>query len=472
MAQKRHTEYLSDDDSFQFNSFLIGLITSGLYRGFDFTATNNLFLQLNHDTTGYKYPKRDGSISANTGVVRSKQGVLITEDTFISLQVNANTTAFPRIDLVVCEHKYAEIAGGLDAEYFIIQGTPNANPVVPTLTNPNFQVVIGQLYLPANTSTLDADGVVYTRPQLPELGNNNLQEQVSTLQENFDTLNSTVTNFITTIQNQFNTLNQTMADWRDYYQPQMDFDGVYIEWKYAGEADDQAIWRDLSQGIITNASGPGEMEVRILEAQYLPNAEIYDPANPTLRDHNVLEFNTDTNLPNPATFFINNRIWVAPQTRDYQFLLDTLNLVCKADLDYATLDTDTFPFAWAGSKVWWPASADTTNGFIRFELIKNGNEVAYELTNRFNIEDGTLAGDTILLPVIDEIISTIAGDMYQWRVSIMPNYTNPDEFIPLLTPFPAISYNPQGLVAQANTSFILKEHFDIGTGHWTITPMP
>jgi hypothetical protein len=26
----------------------------------------------------------------------------------------------------------------------------------------NFQVVIGQLYLPANTSTLDANGVVYT----------------------------------------------------------------------------------------------------------------------------------------------------------------------------------------------------------------------------------------------------------------------------------------------------------------------
>ena len=39
--QKRHTEYLSDDDSFQFNSFLLGLLPSGLYRGFDFTPTED-----------------------------------------------------------------------------------------------------------------------------------------------------------------------------------------------------------------------------------------------------------------------------------------------------------------------------------------------------------------------------------------------------------------------------------------------
>jgi hypothetical protein len=32
---------------------------------------------------------------------------------------------------------------------------------------------------------LDANGVIYTRPQLPELGNN-LQEQQNILQQNFD----------------------------------------------------------------------------------------------------------------------------------------------------------------------------------------------------------------------------------------------------------------------------------------------
>ena len=143
----------------------------------------------------------------------------------------------------------------------------------------------------------------------------------------------------------------------------------------------------------------------------------------------------------------------------------------KQALDYATLDTNTFPFAWQGQKGWWDARPEQTNGFIRFELIKNGTDVVYELTHRFKIENGYQVGVTILLPVIDEVISVIAGKTYQWRVSIIPNYTNPDEFIPLVDGIPNPTFNQQGLIWQANTSHVLRQHFDIGTGHWTVTPM-
>lgn len=472
MAQKRHTEYLSDDDSFQFNSFLIGLIPSGLYRGFEFNPTSNLFLELNHTTTGYIYPKKDGTISPKIGVLRSKQGVLITEDAPITLQVSANTTANPRIDLVICEHKYEEIAGGLDAEYFVIEGTPNANPVIPTLTNPNFQVVIGQLYLPAGTSVLDANGVIYTRSQLPELGNNNLQEQQNILQQNFNALQQ---NF-NTLQSNFDTLNQTMIDWRTYYRPVMQFDGVYIEWKWFGEADLPSVWRDLAQGIVVDCSGPGTMEVRILEAQYLPTAQVWNLNNPEQRDHNVLEFNTQISVPD-ATYWINNREWIAPQTKDYQILLDTMHVVCYKEVDYTAMATaNIFPFPVFGDNgtnghtQWWEYQ-ENPNGFVRIELVKNGTQVVHSMYHKFDILDGAQVGDSFLLPVIDIIISATAGDAFLWRVTTMPNFNVEQErvysFIGVYNEY----YHRSTVDRQANTAWVQREHFQIESGHWTVFGM-
>ena len=473
MAQKRYIEWLSDDDSLQFNLFLLGLIPPGLFRGFDFTPTNNLFLELNHNTTGYQFPKVTGELSAITGVVRSKQGVLIFEDEPILLQVNANTTSNPRIDLVVCEHQYqTQIAGGVEAEFFVIQGTPSANPVAPTLTNPNFQVVIGELYIPANTSVLDAAGVIYTRPKLPELGNNNLQEQQDILQQNFNTLQQS----FTTLQNNFNTLNQTMIDWREYYKPVMQFDGVYIEWKWNGEDDTPLIWRDLAQGIVVDCSGPGTMEVRILEAQYLPNAEVWTSSAPTQREHNVLEFNTEVNMPVDSTFWINNREWIAPQTKNYRFLFDTLKLVCYQDVSYSALDSaNLYPFAFGNPLVrrFWKADAETKNAFIRFELVKNENVVVFTKYHKFKIENNTVVGDEILMPVIDEIIAVTAGDHFTWRVSTMPNNSNPLERIPDIVGFPAGFGIPNDeiLTSQGNAAWVLKNHYQIEVGHWTIFGM-
>lgn len=473
MAQTRYIEYLSDDDSFQFSVFQIGIIPFGLYRGFDFVATNDLFLTLNHGTTGYEYPKIDKALTPKLGVIKSKQGVIISEDDIISLQVNANATANPRIDLVVCEHKYEITTGGLAAEYFIIQGTPSTTPLLPILTDPKFQVVIGQLYLPANTSVLDKEGVIYTRSQLPELGNNNLQERYDILEQDFNTLNTTVSNFITNIQNQFNALNQTMSDWRDFYKPVMQFDGVYIEWKWNGEADTPLIWRDLAQGIIVDCSGSGTMEVRILEAQYLPNAEVWTSSAPTTREHNVLEFNTEVNMPVDSTFWINNREWIAPQTKNYRFLFDTLKLVCYKNVSYSALDSaNLYPFAFGNPLVrrFWRADAETKNAFIRFELVKNANVVVFTKYHKFKIEDNTFVGDEILMPVIDEIIAVTAGDHFTWRVSTMPNNSNPLERIPEIVGFPAGFGIPSDeiLTSQGNAAWVLKNHYQIEVGHWTI----
>ncbi|WP_291726150.1 hypothetical protein [Bernardetia sp.] len=472
MAQKRFLEYLSDDLSFSINAFLNGILPQGRYRGFDFVPTDNLFLSLTHDTTGFQYPKADGKLTPFSGVIRTHQGLSIMEDEPMSLQVSANTSSHPRIDLVVCEHQYQAIAGGIDAEYFIIEGTPSENPVEPTLNNPNFQVVIGKLTLPAGTTQLDNPNVEYEQATIPELGNNDLAarflellSQYAILQNNFNTL-----------QSNFNTLSQEMIDWRDFYQPVMRFDGINIQWKWAGE--DDTAWRDLMQGIGVNLSGPGEMEVRILEAQYLPNAEVYDPASPTDRDHNVLEFNTDTNLPNPATFWVNNRIWVAPQTRSYRVLLDTLKLTCVQAVDFAAINAENaFPFPPSDVLVgdaegkWFGETnvAIPNNGLLRVEILKN-NIPIYEKVSMFKFEDGKPIGHEILINVIDEVFEFDATDNLSFIISTKPNYNIISERIGSVTGYAQQDENT--FKRSANTQWVIRNHYQITTGHWTVTPMP
>jgi hypothetical protein len=52
----------------------------------------------------------------------SKVSVIITEDTPISLQVSAMEQQIQ--ELICYRDKYEEIAGGIEVEYFIIEGTP------------------------------------------------------------------------------------------------------------------------------------------------------------------------------------------------------------------------------------------------------------------------------------------------------------------------------------------------------------
>jgi hypothetical protein len=172
--QKRYWNWKDSDKTLSLNNWLLGILEPGLYRGFDFLPMAGLTLRLNHETTGLVFTQNDGSESPKTGVVLSKQGVVIKESAPIDLIIEATLTQ-PRIDIISCTHEYSdEVVGGLTATYRVYSGVADANPVAPIPSDPNNEIILGQLYLPANCSNLNSSGVVYTKSIPPSLGNDAL----------------------------------------------------------------------------------------------------------------------------------------------------------------------------------------------------------------------------------------------------------------------------------------------------------
>ncbi len=155
MTQKRSFEYKSNDSTADLNNWMLSFFEPGVLHGFypEFSGLNLLF---RHDQKQiHREVDYEGVLSSGTGVILSKQGVVIKETSQISLSIDTNEySANPRIDLIVCDHSYNLIEGGVEAIYMVIKGTPGENPVKPSVINENTQVIIGSLYIEAGASDL------------------------------------------------------------------------------------------------------------------------------------------------------------------------------------------------------------------------------------------------------------------------------------------------------------------------------
>jgi len=174
MAQKRFWNFKDDDLTISINQWLIGLIDSGRYRGYDGTLDNTMVLKLHHNTTGAILVNKTGNWSDKYGIVRTKQGTIIQEYDPIQLAVDTTEDKFHRRDLIVLNHEYIETVGGQTAYYSIIKGREvpiNALAVTPLLPDEEKQVIIGELYLPSNTDQLNNVNVTYTPAKQPRFGN-------------------------------------------------------------------------------------------------------------------------------------------------------------------------------------------------------------------------------------------------------------------------------------------------------------
>lgn len=173
MPQRRYWNFKDDDATFDLNFRELGIFEPGRYRGFDAVLAAGLTLTLNHATTGADKTESDGATITRYGIWNSKQGTIVTEDADINLVIAAGDPTNPRIDLIVAQHQYIFSAGGAAAVYLVIQGTPAANPVAPALTVPAQQVILGQLYVPANMTDLNGAGVEYTQIPTPNYAGDN-----------------------------------------------------------------------------------------------------------------------------------------------------------------------------------------------------------------------------------------------------------------------------------------------------------
>ena len=169
MSQKSFHNFKATLLSNDMNQWLLGIFEPGRYRGFDQMNVSGLNFTLTHTTTGIKQTKEDLSQTAETGIALTNQGYVIQEDAAISglsCASNASNT-FIRIDLVVLSHQDVNTIGGSPATYSVVTG-PNGGAVTPALPNPNYQLIIGTISIPASASNLS--GATYTPSKTPLLG--------------------------------------------------------------------------------------------------------------------------------------------------------------------------------------------------------------------------------------------------------------------------------------------------------------
>jgi len=236
MAQERFWNFREDDSTFLLSRGILGFLNPGVYRGFDSTLDNTLVLKLTHQLTGQVETNENLTVSAKKSAIITKQGVGIKEDASIDLPVSAGDGSNPRIDLVMVEHEYIDVIGGAVAIYSVVEGTPAATPVVPSLPNPEKQVRIGELFVPTGMAALDDANVVWTRDEAPNLaGKLNIAftdfENIFTQMQHWGDDAATLSGISLTLPDGGNTVNVTLDNPELHYISD-EVDGTFVAIKF------------------------------------------------------------------------------------------------------------------------------------------------------------------------------------------------------------------------------------------------
>lgn len=169
MAQVRLRDYQEPLTSFNHN--IIQLRNKpGRFIGFDtLVQTATLGFNLSHAASGTAYRNEAQNLIGPVGVLMSRQGVYIIEtDTITGFLIDTNAgNTNDRIDLVVCNHQFVNVAGGQNATYSIIKG-PIASSTPPNLTNPDYQIIVGRITMPAGATNVNQ--ATYIKERCPDSG--------------------------------------------------------------------------------------------------------------------------------------------------------------------------------------------------------------------------------------------------------------------------------------------------------------
>lgn len=169
MAQIRLRDYREPLTSFTHNIMQLRN-RPGRFIGFDtLSQTATLSFNLTHALGAQTYKDENQNTVGPIGVIMSRQGLYIIETGNIGpFTIDTNSgNASDRTDLVVCNHQYVVVNGGQSATYSIIKG-PIGNSAPPGLTNPNFQVILGRIFIPAGATNLNQ--CTYQRDRSPDSG--------------------------------------------------------------------------------------------------------------------------------------------------------------------------------------------------------------------------------------------------------------------------------------------------------------
>jgi hypothetical protein len=157
--------------SFDHRRQYTGILMPGRYCGFDTFSNSGLGFTLAHSSGGYLETDIAGSLAvAKKGVHITRQGLFVHETasiTGLTCATNAANASI-RTDLVIVEHLTPNgTPGGSPAVYSVVQG-PNGSSAPSSLPNPEKQVILGRISIPASAS--DLNSATYTPEPIPFLG--------------------------------------------------------------------------------------------------------------------------------------------------------------------------------------------------------------------------------------------------------------------------------------------------------------
>jgi hypothetical protein len=130
MTQHRIWDYHAPEDTELLNSRYKGIIRVGVHFGFE----------VENATAGF--------VNIREGVLVTADGVRIeeTDDIINLVSIPPNNSGNPRVDYIVCRHKYVKTVPPPLATYSVIAGTPAASPEPPVL--PDNAVILARGLLP------------------------------------------------------------------------------------------------------------------------------------------------------------------------------------------------------------------------------------------------------------------------------------------------------------------------------------
>jgi len=172
--QRRFWNWKDDDLTIDIDQWLIGIVDSGRFRGFDPVLGGTMTLTLNHATTGAIRVGIDKLYTSKFGVLATKQGLIVQEYDPVDLVVPTTPSGKYRKGVVIFTHEYTTVVGGQEGLYSIIwSALTNVGDDLdfPALDSETTQTILGYITLPENCTALNNAGVVYTQGKIPSFAN-------------------------------------------------------------------------------------------------------------------------------------------------------------------------------------------------------------------------------------------------------------------------------------------------------------
>lgn len=184
MAQRQYVTYRAPLRSWTQNIAFLGIFNPGRYAGFDeFIPTGLLSFQIGHAVGGVKVRDFNFTQIGPYGTWVSRQGCYISEDGPIGEVGNPNGfnidsnvgNDFWRYDIIVGEHEYHPVLNQQQpATYKLIKGALNSygftGPLLPALTNPDRQVILGIIAVPPQMVDLQNSQVKWIKMKAGDIG--------------------------------------------------------------------------------------------------------------------------------------------------------------------------------------------------------------------------------------------------------------------------------------------------------------